>query len=312
MQISALQILLSIQKHLSTAVSKSSKSPQFHVSHFKRIATALIQAPPSPRSANTLKSNGKTDQDVLDAFYDSYLSVYDDIRWFFLREAGYVQAQRKRMPSNLIGRTLLTQDKSSILSENLLDILERLSTFPTEASELNSWWVEELGVKPPKPKGSKKGKSNDTASDDDEPEPEEQAGDDDDWRKFFEDEEPSKKSNASATGVRVHTLTIHQSLHSLRSHRAVFTRTWLSLLPRLLGSATTNHSKTLASRALNVLHQGVMPHLTRAILVMDWVSECVDMGELGCISKNSTNSCVRRWLCWPAGFECSLHIDARL
>jgi hypothetical protein len=33
-------------------------------------------------------------------------------------------------------------------------------------------------------------------------------------------------------------------------------------------------------RALNVMHRGVMPHLTRAVLVMDWVAGCVDFGAL--------------------------------
>lgn len=155
--------------------------------------------------------------------------------------------------------------------------MERLSTFPTDASELDSWWVEEFGKKPPKPKG-RKGKEPSAASDDEEAVAEEEEGEDDDWRKFFDEEEPSKKADTTSSAPRVHTLTIHQSLYSLRSHRAVFTRTWLFLLPRLLGSAAPDHSKTLGVRALNVLHRGVMPHLTRAILVMDWVSGCVDIG----------------------------------
>jgi len=41
-------------------------------------------------------------------------------------------------------------------------------------------------------------------------------------------------------------------------------------------------------RALNVMHRGVLPHLTRPILVMDWVSTCVDFGgPVGLLALNA-------------------------
>jgi U3 small nucleolar RNA-associated protein 19 len=62
----------------------------------------------------------------------------------------------------------------------------------------------------------------------------------------------------------------------LASHKAAFTRTWLSLLPRL--SRTDDPARSLSVRALLVMHRGVMPHLTRPILLMDWVGGCVEYG----------------------------------
>jgi U3 small nucleolar RNA-associated protein 19 len=147
---------------------------------------------------------------------------------------------------------------------NLLSILERLTTFPTNVAEINSWWVEELGTKPPKPKVEQ---GDQEVSDD-----ENMEDDLDDWRKFFDDQDKSSTSSGTAPKARLHKLSIHQSLHSLASHRTVFTRTWLTLLPRL------QSSKELSARALNVMHRGVMPHLTRPVLVMDWVGACVDFG----------------------------------
>jgi U3 small nucleolar RNA-associated protein 19 len=139
-----------------------------------------------------------------------------------------------------------------------------------------------MGTKPPKPKHTPQ--NNNALSDEEEeinPDSTKNEGEDDDWRKFFDDDptqDDAKKSKI--TGVRLHTLTLHQSLHSLPSHRAVFTRAWLALLPRL--SAPTGSdpgtSKALAMRALNVMHRGVMPHLTRPMLVMDWVGASVDFG----------------------------------
>lgn len=75
----------------------------------------------------------------------------------------------------------------------------------------------------------------------------------------------------------MHTLTIHQSLHSLAAHKAVFTRAWLALLPQL-SLYSLERTKAYSLRVLNVLHRGVIPHLTRPILIMDWVSSSVDHG----------------------------------
>jgi U3 small nucleolar RNA-associated protein 19 len=138
-----------------------------------------------------------------------------------------------------------------------------------------------MGAKPPKPKHTPKNNGN--SSDDDNANHTKNEGeeDDDDWRKFFdEDPSPADMNKTKPTGARLHTLTLHQSLHSLQSHRAVFTRAWLALLPRLSmpTESDSGSSKALATRALNVMHRGVMPHLTRPILVMDWVGASVDFG----------------------------------
>ena len=149
------------------------------------------------------------------------------------------------------------------MAQNLLSVLERLTTFPTDPEELNAWWVSEFGSKPTK------GISLSTEGN------EEDEGDDD-WRKFFEDEEPLSK--AKEPTARLHRLTLHQCLHSLPSHRAVFTRTWLSLLPQISDIESIEARKAAVKKILNILHRGVLPHITRAILVMDWVAGCVDLG----------------------------------
>jgi U3 small nucleolar RNA-associated protein 19 len=154
--------------------------------------------------------------------------------------------------------------------ENLLYLLERLESFPVAQPDLKVWWVEELQTKPAKPKKAS------TVSEPDDPGADSESDSiEDDWRKFFDEEKPKKPS--SEPSMRLHQMTVHQSLHSLASHRAVFTRLWLRLLPRLSGDERTGGGLSL--RALNVMHHGVMPHLTRAVLVMDWVGGCVDYGK---------------------------------
>lgn len=153
-------------------------------------------------------------------------------------------------------------------------------TFPTEPSEINKWWVEEFAVCPPKPK---RAAAEDEEEDQESPDvvPDD-ADTTDDWRRFFDEDNSTKDVSTEQKGpsARLHKLTIHQSLHSLSSHRTIFTRTWLALLP-LLSTGPAEASKTLVTRALNVMHRGVMPHLTRAVLIMDWVASCVDYGASG-------------------------------
>ncbi|KAJ7645611.1 CBF/Mak21 family-domain-containing protein [Mycena polygramma] len=274
LRISSLQILFSLQRHLSTSSSVSESHPQFHASHFRKIVSALLLCPPSRRS--TQGNPGVLDADVLHLFHETWFSIHDDVRWFFLREAG-----------SLLATTSISEHPD--LPANLLTILEGLNTFPTEKEELNAWWVSEMGSKPPKPKPSKKASSGaDDLSSDDEPD-KDGDDDDDDWRKFFDDDTPSKDSDkARKPGARLHKLTLHQSLHSLPSHRAVFTRAWLALLPKLSAARDVSTRKTLSLRALNVMHRGVMPHLTRPVLIMDWVGGCVDHGgSIGLLALNA-------------------------
>ncbi|KAG6836926.1 hypothetical protein H0H93_001088 [Arthromyces matolae] len=285
LRISALQILFSLQKHLSTSYSKSTSSqPQFHNSHFRKIVSFLLLCPPSSRR-NAWPDDTTIDTDVLDQFHETWFSVHDDVRWFFLRDA-----------ATLLNST--SAKTSQNLSHNLLAILERLNTFPTEKAELNSWWVSELGAKPRKPKKAIKKSAEADSSEDEEAQEE----DEDDWRKFF-DEQPAttKENKPQGTGARLHQLTIHQSLHALASHRAVFTRAWLALLPRI---SIVGDGKALATRALNVLHRGVMPHLTRPVLIMDWIGTSVDYGgTVGLLALNALFVLMK---------EYNLHLPANL
>ncbi|KAG5642180.1 hypothetical protein DXG03_003443 [Asterophora parasitica] len=271
---SALQILLSLQKHLSTSYTKSTPSqPQFHISHFRKIVSYLLLCPPSTRPQENEVLNTNIDPDVLHQFYETWFSVHDDVRWFFLRES-----------ATLLNST--SPKTAPTLAANLLAVLERLNTFPTEKAELNSWWVAEIGTRPPKPKKSKKGSADAASSDEDDENDKDGEEDEDDWRKFFDEESAATDGKPKGPSARLHKLTIHQSLHALPSHRAVFTRAWLALLPRL--SISEGNGKALAMRALNVMHRGVMPHLTRPVLVMDWVGASVDYGgAVGLLALNA-------------------------
>ena len=161
------------------------------------------------------------------------------------------------------------------VAENFLTILERLKRFPGERSDINQWWIPQLGRKPEPLKLSKGSPPNEGEEED----PEVPEGEDDDWRRFFDEPEPTDKSKKTGLSPRLYKMTVHQSLHSLQSHRAVFSRAWMSLLPRLSRGGDIEATKALAVRVLNVMHGGVMPRLTRPVLIMDWIGSCVDYGK---------------------------------
>jgi U3 small nucleolar RNA-associated protein 19 len=221
----------------------------------------------------------------------------------------YLPSQLLTLTSNSTLLHNIPHENNPNLASNLLSILERLNTFPTEQSELSAWWVSEMGTKPPKPKHTSKnnGSLSDNEEDNSQTNNTKNDGEeDDDWRKFFDDDpDPDDGGKTKITGARLHTLTLHQSLHSLPSHRAVFTRAWLGLLPRLSlpTGSDSGTSKALATRALCVMHRGVIPHLTRPLLVMDWIGTSVDFGAF-CVSlvlwiRLLIHLC--RWDCWTCG-----------
>lgn len=148
---------------------------------------------------------------------------------------------------------------------NLLSFLERLSQFPVDASALQSWWIKELGTRPQADKTSSSDHDPDHNNTDDE----------DDWRKYFDEDKQESQPQSSSSSARPSKLSTSESLHSIASHKAVFTRAWLTLLQKF-----PVHDRALCLRVLNALHLDVVPNLTRPMLVMDWVGTCVDQGQL--------------------------------
>ncbi|KAH8829811.1 hypothetical protein DL96DRAFT_1782671 [Flagelloscypha sp. PMI_526] len=243
LQSSALQILLSIQKALSSAFSQAKGTgPDWHNKYFTtHIIPALLEN----------CQDGNLAQEIV----KKYLSKFMDLRWFFMRDA---VPYMKTHPAT---------------SLSVLTILDLLSSYPHPSTSKDiqdsSCFIPEFGAKPPKPIA---GDDNDEDVDVDEA-----SDDEDDWRKFFDEStSDKKKEKKQPTGlkVRLHRLTVHQSIHTPSSHKAVLTRLWLSLLPLL----PTDDSTTI--RTLNILHSGsVLTQLTRPLMTVDWVSSCLDRKE---------------------------------
>ena len=84
---------MSLLKHLSSSLTRSSQTPQFHVPHFKKVIAALLTCPPSERGGKKQVVQGalarELDAELRDLFVSKWLNVYIDVRWFFLRDAEY-------------------------------------------------------------------------------------------------------------------------------------------------------------------------------------------------------------------------------
>lgn len=80
-QSAALQILISLLKHLSTAFSNAAGTPQIYSVLIRKIVGSLL----CPRGGSAL--GGKVEADIRDTYVETWLSSYDDLRWFFFRDA---------------------------------------------------------------------------------------------------------------------------------------------------------------------------------------------------------------------------------
>ena len=102
---------------------------------FQKILSGLLVCPPSQRNSPSKRSsgNGRLEADVRDCFVDIWFSDHDDVRWFFLREAVYVYADASALISPMLNTSL---PSNPYARANLLSILGRLNTFPTEQVKL--------------------------------------------------------------------------------------------------------------------------------------------------------------------------------
>jgi U3 small nucleolar RNA-associated protein 19 len=137
---------MSLLKHLSTSLSRSSPKPQFHVSHFRKVIGALLMCPPSARGGKnwTVEEeppHGELDAEVRDMFVTRWLNVHSDVRWFFLRDAEYASSCLCRLatinkPKTILDRySRLVRPKQAPMSPKIFSLFSRSSTH----SQPHSW-----------------------------------------------------------------------------------------------------------------------------------------------------------------------------
>ena len=246
LRITALHISMSLLRTESSYISNktSPPTPQFAIETFRRIIRALLLENPMI-------------DDVRNEFLDKWPGKCDDIRYFFLKESIQLFSEfdkdHKPRPVNL--------------TPNVLSILERLFTMPTEQSEINEFWIPEMGImdKPAKDSNIEQSKL-----------------DTNDWTVYFDQLAELEKNNQKDEKEKEKDNKKFKSRDtiSLSAHRAMYSGCWLTMLKSPFGLSQSENK-----RSLLVLHQLVIPFLKpseRASLA-DWLSDCCDSGGVNAL-----------------------------
>ncbi|RUP48225.1 hypothetical protein BC936DRAFT_144819 [Jimgerdemannia flammicorona] len=270
LQLPALNVLLDLLRVESSHLTLVSKSHHFANDHYARVVEAVL-------------ANPNFSQPLQAEFVDKYINVYDDLRYYFFKDAAL--ADRFCCFSKLItttletgklknGATAVSKKKKTIptpapppipssfittLTTNAFAILENIRTMPTSESEIDEFWT---GHPDPMQKSESSIDDSGLASSDSE-------GDDPTNLALA----PKKKP----------------PLLQLLVHRRALSDCWLAFLRLPLPSDV--YKKTLL-----IVHKRIMPHMPQPTLLMDFLTDSYNTGG---------------WRHQSAGVERSLHPDHR-
>ncbi|MBW0477425.1 hypothetical protein O181_017140 [Austropuccinia psidii MF-1] len=195
-------------------------------------------------------------------FILKYLSVFDDIRYHFLKDATFICQSYTSIPnstqSNKSSLDLIKPQIPVNLIKNLLYYLEALTTMPTQSEDLNQFWTG----KPTSPLSLKKPHSNKNPSKKVKIETHQSTG-------IFDDS--SSESDHSTQQKEILKQNQTHPLLSLRDHRKAFSECWIVFL-----SLSLNQSEI--KRVLKILHDQVIPHMIDPKILMDFLVDCIDHG----------------------------------
>ncbi|KAF9999640.1 hypothetical protein BGZ80_011293 [Entomortierella chlamydospora] len=242
LQIPALKILLDLVKLESNYLSGLSGCHHFANDLYHRIVDALLNCT-------------NMSQPLLNEFTEKYFGFYDDLRFYFLKDAATIITTALGTPSKKDAKSPQNKkqklsnraapEKLSLLLENSFAIMETLKTMPTEAKELDEFWTGN-----PDPNGGKKDYTGETFG-------------------FSDDEEDDAvedlTKDTSATHVKRHPLL------TLFNHKRVFSDCWIAILR--LPFTTVIYKKTLL-----IVHKRIIPHLPQPTVLMDFLTDSYNAG----------------------------------
>ncbi|KAF9276693.1 hypothetical protein BGZ68_009842 [Mortierella alpina] len=242
LQIPALKILLDLVKLESTYLSSLSGGHHFANDLYHRIVDALLNC-------------SNMSQPLLEEFTQKYFGFYDDLRFYFLKNAAVIintalgsqLTKDGKAPRAKKQKTTkqASPEKLSLLLENSFAIMETLKSMPTEAKELDEFWSGN-----PDPNGEKKEYTGDSFG-------------------FSDDEEDESvedlTKDASSSPIRRHPLL------TLFNHRRVFSDCWIAILR--LPFTPVIYKKTLL-----IVHKRIIPHLPQPTVLMDFLTDSYNAG----------------------------------
>ncbi|CAG8582456.1 11461_t:CDS:10 [Paraglomus brasilianum] len=254
LQISSLKILLDLLKTESIQLTSLSGTHHFANNHYYRVVESLL-------------NNHNFNDPLRKEFVEKYFGVYDDLRFYFLKDAVKVinnaldNVNKKDNTEPILKKSSDKPDvqNMNILMENIFSILEKLRTMPTEPSEIDDFWTghptPNLESKPEKDQAEEDNSAYLSSS------------------SSIEDESPRIKSvQPSKKSV--------PAILTLAAHKRAFNDCWLALLK--LPMTEESYKKILL-----MMHKKVIPHMTQPTMLMDFLTQSYDAG--GVISLLALN-----------------------
>ncbi|CAG8500431.1 15673_t:CDS:10 [Funneliformis mosseae] len=271
LQIPSLNILLDLLKIESMYHSSSSGTHQFSNNHFYHVVEGLID-------------NENFSEPLKNEFVEKYWNIYDDLRFYFLKNAAKIinfaldsgKAKDKSGPvskkKRLDGRS--DDNKLNNLMENTFSILENLRTMPTNASEIDEFWIGH----PAFHSQFSESLENKHGNDDHEDDFDHMSFDDFEFDEDFENQQTkeAKESQEASSDKKIKK----SILLRLSEHRRVFSDCWIALMK--LPMTQESYRKILL-----IMHRKIIPHMLQPTLLMDYLTESYNAG--GVISLLALN-----------------------
>lgn len=264
-RLAALDISMSLQTAASEtlhrhALAKQSSTGRWSVTPFRSLVQTCLW--------RTMAD------DVIDTLAESYLEVYDDVRYMFCKE---ISRLLRHVPDASLQHAHIRSHARTWLC--------RITAIPTEVSHLNNFLVPHL-AKGPKKRKAKKSKprfTEDGGSDDDDEEVQTAPIFSDTEDEEDEAERPAAVQ-ASKKRRRARNAGLLESVHSLPAQRQAFAAAWLGLLLPQTHTDAQGHlivhggALTLAEThdILVRLHAQILPHLPKPTMLHDFLVDCLD------------------------------------
>ncbi|KAG2173710.1 hypothetical protein INT43_005130 [Umbelopsis isabellina] len=243
----ALNILINLLKTETENLSTLRKKHSFANDFYYRVVEAVLH-------------NTNFSQPLQAEYVGKYLNVYDDLRYYFFKNAADIlnaavegnskpdsESPKKKKKSNLSASSLNT------LVQNTFAVVEGIRTMPTSSSEVDEFWCGH-----PDPAYEAKVKAEPDAFAD------------------SSDEEEDEDTTETKQGEgRKHTLL------RLSTHKKALQNCWLAFMKLPLPN-------DIYKKTLLIMHKRIIPHMTDPRLLMDFLTDSYNAG--GAISLLALNS----------------------
>ncbi|KAK4048383.1 Maturation and nuclear export of 40S ribosomal subunits interacting protein [Microbotryomycetes sp. JL221] len=265
-RISALTAIMNLVRSESQFLTNlhPHKQAQFAAATWRHFVRAMLQ--PTQSSDAEDQSAPRIPDDVREEWI-KYLTRYDDLRYYFLKEATSFMTEQTSSSKAASAYQVTAQ---RLVASNMIDYLSELATMPTVSSELNEWWcTKPVALRATTSSNGHKGKKRKLAA-----MALDAAQSQDGSTGVFDSSSSSSESEGESADLKLSAKKAKKLLPpllQLSAHRRVFQYAVLALL-------TLPFAESDAKKLLSMLHRQILPHMVDPKRLMDWLVDCADAG----------------------------------